>query len=120
MPAPVVGIPGGSGMQTQVMIQQLIEIERKPLRRLEEENKRNQIRIQAWEELRKRARTLSNLSRDLYSFSGPFTIRTIVSSDPGAITGSASPNVEEVSQSIQVLELATYHQIHSREISDAE
>ncbi len=120
MPAPVVGIPGGSGMQTQVMIQQLIELERKPLRRLEEENKRNQIRIQAWEELRKRARTLSNLSRDLYSFSGPFTIRTIVSSDPGAITGSASPNVEEVSQSIQVLELATYHQIHSREISDAE
>lgn len=120
MPAPMVGIPGGSGMQTQVMIQQLIEIERKPLMRLEEENKRNQIRIQAWEELRNRARVLSNLSRDLYSFSGPFTVRTIVSSDPGAITGSTSPDVEEVSQSIQVLALATYHQIHSRQIQDSE
>lgn len=120
MPAPMIGIPGGSGMQTQAVIQQLIEIERRPLMRLEEDNKRNQVRIHAWEELRNRARKLSNLSRDLYSFSGPFTVRTIVSSDPGAITGSAAPDIEEVSQSIRVLSLATYHQIHSREVQDSE
>ncbi|MBW7859014.1 MAG: hypothetical protein H3C43_12145, partial [Leptonema sp. (in: Bacteria)] len=105
MPAPMIGIPGGSGMQTQAIIQQLIEIDRQPLKRLEEDNKRNQVRIQAWEELRNRTRNFANLSRDLYSFSGPFTIRTIVSSDPGAITGSTSPNVEQVSQNIKVLQL---------------
>lgn len=120
MPAPMIGIPGGSGMQTQAIIQQLIEIERAPLKRLEEDNKRNQVRIQAWEELRNRTRNFANLSRDLYSFSGPFTIRTIVSSDPGAITGSTSPNVEQVSQNIKVLQLATYHQIASRQVEDSE
>lgn len=120
MPAPMVGLPGSSGMQTQLVIQQLMELERKPLARIEEENKRNQVRIQAWEELRNRARTLSNLSRDLYSFSGPFTTRSIVSSDPGAITGTTAPNIQEVSQSIRVLELATFHQIHSRPIAETE
>lgn len=120
MPAPMVGLPGSSGMQTQQVIQQLMEIERKPLMRIEEDNKRNQVRIQAWEELRNRARTLSNVSRDLYSFSGPFTTRTIVSSDPGAITGTTAPNVQEVSQAIRVIELATFHQIHSRPIGETE
>lgn len=120
MPAPMVGLPGSSGMQTQQVIQQLMEIERKPLARIEEDNKRNQVRIQAWEELRNRARTLSNVSRDLYSFSGPFTTRSIVSSDPGAITGTTAPNVQEVSQAIRVVELATFHQIHSRPIGETE
>ncbi len=115
MPAPIV-MPSQSGIDVPSVINKLIELERAPLKRLEEDNKRNEIRIKAWEELRTRAKKLSDISRDIYSFTGPFTQRKIFSSDEGAITGIVSPNVEQIHQKIQVLQLAKYHKIHSRKI----
>jgi Flagellar capping protein len=115
MPAPIV-MPSQSGIDVPSVINKLIELERSPLKRLEEDNKRNEIRIKAWEELRTRAKKLSDVSRDIYSFTGPFTQRKILSSDEGAITGTVSPNVDQINQKIQVLQLAKYHKIHSRKI----
>ena len=115
MPAPIV-MPSQSGIDVPSIINKLIELERAPLKRLEEDNKRNEIRIKAWEELRTRAKKLSDISRDIYSFTGPFTQRKILSSDEGAITGTVSPNVEQIHQKIQVLQLAKNHKIHSRKI----
>ncbi|GIX40756.1 MAG: flagellar hook-associated protein 2 [Leptospiraceae bacterium] len=119
MPAPFI-MPSQSGIDTPSVIQKLIEAERIPLKRLEEDNRRNEIRIKAWEELRTKAKKLSDISRDIYSFTGPFTHRKITSSDEGAITGTVSPNVEEVNQKIQVLQLAKKHKIHSHKIHKEE
>jgi flagellar capping protein FliD len=55
MPAPIV-MPSQSGIDVPSVINKLIELERSPLKRLEEDNKRNEIRIKAWEELRTRAK----------------------------------------------------------------
>ncbi len=118
MPAPFV-MPSASGIDTNSVISKLIEVERIPLKRLEEDNKRNEIRIQAWEELRNKTKKLSDISRDIYSFTGPFANRFIYSSDD-AITGTVSPNVDKIQQKIQVLELAKFHKIHSREIDKKE
>ncbi len=118
MPAPFV-MPSASGIDTNSVINKLIEVERIPLKRLEEDNKRNEIRIQAWEELRNKTKKLSDISRDIYSFTGPFANRFIYSSD-NAISGTVSPNVDKIQQKIQVLELAKFHKIHSREIDKKE
>ncbi len=112
MPAPPV-YSKASGMDIQATIQKLLELERIPVQRLQRDNQRNEVMIQAWEEVRTRSTKLANASRDLYSFSGPFARRGIISADPGAITGEASSRVELGRQEFQVLELASAHQIHS-------
>lgn len=112
MPAPPV-YSKASGMDIQATINKLLELERIPAKRLMRDNERNEVMIQAWEEVRNRSRKLANRSRDLYSFTGPFARRGIVSSDPGAITGEASSRVELGRQEFQVLELASAHQIHT-------
>lgn len=119
MPAPYV-MPNSSGMDVPSVIQKLIEVERIPLKRLEEDNKRDEIRIQAWEELRTKTKKLLDISKDIYSFTGPFAQKKLFSSDEKSITGIASPNVKEVNHQIKVIELAKKHKIRSREIENNE
>ncbi len=116
MPAPPIMTDLGSGINSQKVIKQLMELEKQPLLRLEEDNKKNGVMVEAWEAARKRTMTLQEKSRILYSFAGPFATRKVVSSDPGAITGEASASAKDLSQEIQVKQLATAHQIHSDEI----
>ena len=116
MPAPAI-FQNNAGVNPGEMIEKLMKAERMPLLRLEEDIARSQIEIKAFEELRNRARKLSDASRDLYSFAGPFATKSVESSDPGAITGQAAPDVDPGSQEVEVLELATKHQIPSRQLS---
>lgn len=115
---PAIGNP--SGMDTERTIQDLLRLERVPIQRMEQDIMRFEVRIQGWEELRNRTRELAELSRDLYSFAGPFATKTVESSDPGAISGQASSSVESVRQRIEILNLATSHQIHSGTVLNTE
>jgi flagellar hook-associated protein 2 len=103
----------GSGIDTRKTIEQLMQVERIPLIRLEEDNAQAKVHIDAWEEVRKRISVLVNQSSLLYSFAGPFSKRMIVSDDPGAITGEASTGAGSIKKEIEVLELAGTHQIQS-------
>jgi flagellar capping protein FliD len=112
MPSPpVVGL--GTTMETQQVIRQLLEVERRPLKRLEYDNERNTLLIKAWEEVRKRTRVLADKSQALYSFSGAFASKSIVSSDPAAVSGQAAPDMDNQEMQLEVLRLATYHRVHS-------
>ena len=119
MPAPAI-FQNNAGVNPGEMIEKLMKAERMPLLRLEEDIARSKVEIKAFEELRNRARKLSDASRDLYSFAGPFATKSVVSSDPGAITGEAAPDVDPGSQEVEILELATKHQITSRQLSRKE
>lgn len=112
MPAPPV-MDLGSGINTQDTIEKLMRLERVPLRRMEQENGLRQIQIKAYEEVRKRTRDLADKSRRLYSITGAFSDRSVVASDPGAITGQASPSASAGEQQMEVVQLASQHQIHS-------
>ncbi len=120
MPAPPMMGPGPSGMDTSKTIQQLMKLERVPIQRIHEENKEHELMIKAWEEVRALSMDLERKSRELYSFAGPFALKKIESSDPGAITGEASPRVQDTNQTIEVVQLAGNHQIHSNPISTRE
>ncbi|MDH5656536.1 MAG: flagellar filament capping protein FliD, partial [Spirochaetia bacterium] len=112
MPAPPM-MDLGSGMDTQKTIKQLMDIERIPIHRIEEDNERTKIEILAWEEVHKRVQRLERSTINLHSFAGPFNRRSIVSSDPGAISGEASSSADSVKQDMQILQLASKHQIKS-------
>ncbi|MEQ9367141.1 MAG: flagellar filament capping protein FliD [Leptospirales bacterium] len=116
MPAPPV-MDLGSGMDTQGTIQKLMQLERIPLQRMQQENGLREIQIRAYEEVRKRTRDLADKSRKLYSITGAFSDRTVESSDPGAITGQASPSADAGEQQVEVMQLASNHQIHSDPVS---
>jgi len=112
MPAPpVYGL--GTGQDHSKTIQKLLQIERIPIRRMQRTNRDMQGRIQAWRKSQTLVRKLSDQSRLLYSFAGPFRLKRLISSDPGAVTGQASAGGETGEQSIEVLQLARKHQIHS-------
>jgi len=115
MPAPPVWM-NSSGMDIQGTIQKLMELERQPAKRLEMDNELNSVMVRAWEEVHKRSRHLQDKSRDLYSFSGPFALRSVTSSQPGAITGEATSNAQAGNQNVEVLSLATRHQVHSSQV----
>ncbi|MCB1138090.1 MAG: flagellar filament capping protein FliD, partial [Leptospiraceae bacterium] len=119
MPAPAI-FQNNAGVNPSEMIDKLMQAERMPLLRLEEDIARSKVEIKAFEELRNRAKKLSDTSRDLYSFAGPFATKSVVSSDPGAITGEAAPDVDPGTQEVEVLELATKHQITSRKLARSE
>ncbi len=115
MPAPPI-MDLGSGMNTQKVIQQLLDLEKVPIQRLEAENGKSKVYIEAWQAAKKRTIVLQEKSRTLYSFAGPFARKKVSSSDPGAITGEAAASVKDTTQQIEVISLATKHQIHSDRI----
>lgn len=117
MPAPPI-MDLGSGMNTQQVIQKLLEIEKQPMQRLEQNNAKTEVIVDAWKEVRNRARNLEMKSQSLYSFSGPFARKRVISSDPDAITGEAASHVEDIKEKIEVLELATHHQLNSAPVAD--
>lgn len=116
MPAPPM-MDLGSGMNVQDTIQKLLELERIPLQRMQADNQLSEIKIHAWEETRNRVIILQEKSRIIYSFAGAFATRTVSSSDPGAITGTAAPNVEAGRTDIEVVQLATHHQVRSAAVA---
>lgn len=112
MPAPTL-FDLGSGMDTKGTIKKLMELEKIPIKRLAKENKIDSIKISAWGEVRKRTQNLQNKSQTLQSFSGSFAINEVKSSDPGAITGQAAPDINPGKQRIEIIQLADYHSLHS-------
>ena len=112
MPAPPM-VNLGSGMDTGKVIQQLMELEREPIKRIQKDTERDKMLIKGWEEVRNRTHRLLEASRVLYSYAGPFALREVVSSEPGVITGEAGPGARDVDQDIRVVRLAGFHQIHS-------
>ena len=115
MPAPAVyGL--GSGQDHAKTIEKLMDLERIPIRRMERQNKRMEYSIKAWNEARARSRKLADKSRMLFSFLGPFSNKAILASDPGAITGRATSTVESGTHRMEILALASRHQIHGSPI----
>lgn len=119
MPSPPI-MNLGSGMDTPKVIQQLLDLERMPYKRMIDENDRRAGMIKAWDEVRIRTRKLQDKSTVLYSFAGPFATRSVISSDPGAITGDAAGRLGNTSQEIEVKRLASRQQLHSDSVRNDE
>ena len=113
MPAPPT-IDLGSGIDTQGTIQKLIELERRPLKRLARDNAGYEAKIQAWKRLRSHTKDLREKSRDLYSLSSSFHKRLLISSDPEALSGTALNGAPPARKKIQIEQLASHHELHSK------
>ncbi|PJZ54032.1 flagellar hook protein FliD [Leptospira adleri] len=109
---PAFTIPGlSSGQDTNLIVKKLVELEGKPIRRLEQQNSFNKAQVKAWNDLKIVTTDLQNKTRALISFTAPFAMKNIVSEPEGVVSGDASRSASAGKRKIEIKELATFHQV---------
>jgi flagellar hook-associated protein 2 len=112
---PAFTMPGmASGQDTNTMVKQLVELEKKPIKRWEMENVYSKAQMEAWAEVRKRTSDLQTKTRNLTTFTSPLATKKLVPSVEGVLSGEATRGAKAGKKSIEILELASKHQISGR------
>jgi len=105
-----------SGQNTNDIVQKLVELERRPIRRWETENRYNKAQIEVWTEFKSQATNLQNKTRTLSSFSSAFSSKQIKANEDGFVSGDASKTAKSGKKNIEILELASKHQVSGKKI----
>lgn len=111
------GISSRRGMDTSQMVEDLMEIERQPVRRLERDVEQFEIQRRTWQDLGRNLTDLRDASRTLYGFENPFRNRTGSASDPAVLAVTASRQAEEGTTEITVLQTAGRDRFASAPVS---
>ncbi len=108
---PDINIPGvsnsNSRINTRELIDDLVAAERIPLDRIESDVDRYQFEQNVWRELSRSVETLRTEARRLYSFESPFRSRIANSSQPSAVSATASRQADRLSSRLAVESIAT-------------
>ncbi len=112
-------IPGitNSGIDTQSLIDQIMDAQRAPVERMERQIDRYEDERAAWQELGRKISNLQEASRLLFSFETPFLERVASSSDPSSLTATANRNAQLGVASVDVRQLATADRFISRNLA---
>lgn len=102
-----------SGVDTEGIIKKLVEVEARPIRQWETDNKQSSMKKQALGALKDRLAKLNNATKDLYGFRASFFDKKVTSSDPHIIEATAGKNAENGSRKVRVKQMAGYHKISS-------
>jgi flagellar hook-associated protein 2 len=101
-------IPGvTSKIDTQKIIDALMEVERQPLKRMQADADLLALRKSAWQDLNRSFTTLREGARSLYGFENPFNDRIVDSSDAKSVTATATRTAIDEKLSVAVRRIAT-------------
>ncbi len=101
-------IPGvNSGLNTESIVSKLMELERIPLDRKEDELENYQNEKKIWQDLSKNITKLENSAKSLYGAENPFNERIVESSNEKALTAIAERGALEQEKEITVLQKAS-------------
>ncbi len=101
-------IPGVTDKyKTNDLVNSLMEVERKPLRREEAQLEKYQTQQNAWRDVNQKISTLKENTKKLYSFQNPFNSKLTESSNEDVLTADADRSAESGSFKITVLKEAT-------------
>lgn len=100
------GISSRRGMDTTKMVEDLMEIERIPVRRLERDVEAYEIQRRTWQDLGRNLSDLRDAARTLYGIDNPFRNRTGRADEPSVVSVSATRQAREGSEEITVLQTA--------------
>ncbi len=118
MPVTLGGV--ASGMDTDQIIQKLVEVEARPIIQWQEEKDRYTLRKEALRQLQTKLNTLNNATKDLYGFRSPFKEKGVQISDTGILQAQASRHAENGTHTLEVLNLASSHKISTDQIKEDE
>ncbi len=110
-------VPGlSSGQNTNDIVKKLVEVEAKPIKRWERENEYTRIQVRAWNELKNKAVDLQIKTKNLTSFTAPFSSKKITANEEGYISGEAGKNAKVAKQEVEIVQLATKHKVAGTKI----
>jgi flagellar hook-associated protein 2 len=102
-----ISIPGVSSQyNTEKLIEELMEVERVPLQRLEKQVETYQDQKQVWQGLNRKIAKFRDSAKSLYGFENPFLEKTSQSSDPSVLEVTAGREASEESKSVVVHSVA--------------
>jgi flagellar hook-associated protein 2 len=111
-------IPGvTSKVDTQKIIDALMEVERQPLKRMQADADLLAKRKAAWQDFNRSLTTLRDDARGLYGFENPFTNRIVDSSDATSITATATRQAIDEKLAVAVKRIATADRFLSRSLA---
>ncbi|HKK48102.1 MAG TPA: flagellar filament capping protein FliD [Alkalispirochaeta sp.] len=108
------GISNSRGMDTSQMVDDLMEVERRPVRRLENRVETYETQQEVWRSIGRGLGALRDASRSMYGFENPFRERLANTSDPAILTATASRQAEEGIEELTVLQTAGRDRFASR------
>lgn len=117
---PQISVPGISSsngrLDTERVIEELMEVERLPLNRMEDSVERYQAERQVWQDIGASLEALRENARFLFGFQTPFNDRIASSSDESVLTATAVRSAEEHTTEIEVLSIASADRFHSERL----
>ncbi len=105
-----IAIPGqtsSTGLDVNKAIKDLVEVEKRPIKRLEKEIKKYNTEVRLWNNIESKMKQLEAFAKDLYGFNNPFAERLVESSDEKVLTAEAQRNIEEGEYFFTVKQLAS-------------
>lgn len=109
-----------SGLDTENIIQKLVEVEARPIHQWAGEKETHRKRKDALGDLKNNLTKLNESAKDLYGFRASYNDKKAVSSNPGVLDASANKLADKGAREIKVKELASIHKISSDKISKDE
>lgn len=100
------GISNNRGMDTSQMVEDLMEVERIPVRRMESQVETYQLEQETWRSFGRRLSQLRDVSRSMYGFENPFRERLADVSNSSVLSADATRQAEEGIEELTVLETA--------------
>ncbi|MDK2901913.1 MAG: flagellar hook-associated protein 2 [Thermosediminibacterales bacterium] len=107
-----------SGLDTQTLIKQLMEIEKQPLRLMETRQRSYELRKDLWNEINSSLLSLKTKAGELANYD-IYTAKSAASSDETVLTAIAESNAASDTYEIEVIKLAKSHIVASDRQSDS-
>ncbi|MES0492060.1 MAG: flagellar filament capping protein FliD [Leptospirales bacterium] len=110
--------PGlSSGINTDEMIEKLVEAERAPILKYEQQIAYLQYQNESLIELKKKLVSFEATIRKLYDYNSPFEKKILQPSEEGFLDGVANKNAEQEDHEIEILNIASKLKISSNPIA---
>lgn len=116
MPVTLSGL--SSDIDTQGIIQKLVEVERIPINRLQYEKEIKHVEKKTWGELKTKLKKFNETLKNLYGFQQVFKKRKFITDKEEYINASVVDNAEKCEHDIEINQLAKAHKIMTDKISD--
>jgi flagellar hook-associated protein 2 len=107
-------------MNTDAIVEKLVNVEARPIRQLEDIKKNHGQRKEALKALRNQLEDLNNAAKDLYGFRSPFSEKNATVSDPSVMEIKSGKGAEGGTKKVQVMQLATNHKISTDAVDEKE
>ncbi|MBN2040883.1 MAG: flagellar filament capping protein FliD [Spirochaetes bacterium] len=114
MPVTMGGL--ASGLDTDGIIEKLVQVEAQPIKQWSEDREKSNRRKDALEVLKQRLGDLNEAAKKLYGFRASYDDKKAISSNPAILEATANKAAEKGIQKLKVKELASTHKISTDKI----